>query len=512
MAETQNTTPLTAAVNDDATLDRVQRIAVVDAPTRQVATPTPSVVLDPSLTAPLQPMALTAPVQQLHKVGTPIVVFDEQRLQILTDTIMSGATPPELDLFKLVCERTGLDPFTRQIHAVKRSVKDGNRWVDRWSFQVAIDGFRLIAERTGKYRGQDLPLFCGRDGIWRDVWLEDENPLASLVAVLRADFDQPIKAVALWREYVQTKDEYVDDANGQGRKTGKKIPAAMWAKMPTIMLAKVAEALALRKAFPQELSGIYTDDEMAQAENGQPSAEDAERVQRRRQAPRQQAQRRTQAASPAAPPVDAPKATWTGKGPVFCLPPYREKGVAIDAVYDPGSKKLKKSKTKGQPDEIVECGGMFVVNDDRLTAAAKWIGEKFAKHKELETAGEVGGDGYLDAADYERFVEWSQDVSAEIERRAAILNTAAQHAAADTSTKPVDVDVSITVTNTLAAPGEDPQSIETAVVPMPAAIVQPEPTTDAPVKCAACDGSGGTSKKPCKPCLGTGTIVRSKQK
>jgi hypothetical protein len=71
----------------------------------------------------------------------------------------------------------------------------------------------------------------------------------------------PFTASARWKEYVQEKDEYEDS-----RKTGKKVPAAMWAKMPYLMLGKVAEALALRKAFPNDLSGIYTHEEMQQAD------------------------------------------------------------------------------------------------------------------------------------------------------------------------------------------------------------------------------------------------------
>jgi len=69
-------------------------------------------------------------------------------------------------------------------------------------------------------------------------------------------------ATARWAEYVQTKAEYKN-----GSATGVQIVSDMWAKMPHTMLGKCAEALALRKAFPAELSGVYSDIEMQQADS-----------------------------------------------------------------------------------------------------------------------------------------------------------------------------------------------------------------------------------------------------
>ena len=165
------------------------------------------------------------------------------QIEVLKATIARDCTDDELKLFLMACQRTALDPFVRQIYAIKRAGK--------MTIQTGIDGFRLIAARSHLYRGQDGPYWCGEDGAWRDVWLKHGHPFAARVGVYVEGFPAPLYAVATWEEYAVYKE------------AGKL--EFMWAKMPALMLGKCAEALALRRALPQELSGLYTDDEMGQA-------------------------------------------------------------------------------------------------------------------------------------------------------------------------------------------------------------------------------------------------------
>ncbi|WTC56882.1 phage recombination protein Bet [Streptomyces cellulosae] len=176
----------------------------------------------------------------------------DQQAVLQQSGIDNQVAPAELSAFLHLCQRTRLDPFSRQIYLIGRYDKRQRRKV--YTPQTSIDGYRVIAHRAAAEAGHALgyedTLWCAKDGRWRDVWLSEEPPAAAKVTVIRNGMR--FSAVARYAEYVQLRDG---------------APSGLWGKMPATMTAKCAEALALRMAFPHDLAGVYTAEEMAQADN-----------------------------------------------------------------------------------------------------------------------------------------------------------------------------------------------------------------------------------------------------
>lgn len=180
-----------------------------------------------------------------------LITFDDDKLALIKRTVAKDATDDELALFLHQARRMGLDPLARQIHFQKFKSKNGK---DNVSFITTVDGYRLIADRTGRYAGNREPVF---DGVIKDAnYGYSQNgpdiPAKATVTVYKVVGGKvrEFSHSAYWKEYYP----------GQYR-------GHMWRQMPHVMLAKCAEAGALRKAFPADLSGVYTRDEMDQAHN-----------------------------------------------------------------------------------------------------------------------------------------------------------------------------------------------------------------------------------------------------
>lgn len=170
------------------------------------------------------------------RADTRIVSADDwtdERVEFIRNAYCGGAPDAQAEMFIQIARRRGLAPEEKHIYLIKRG--------DNWTIQTSIDGYRLIADRTGDYAGSDDPVF-EYDG--------EAHPSKASVTVWKFVKGQrcAFTASARWTEYLPPERQ-----------------RTMWLKMPHTMLGKCAEALALRKAFPAQLSGIYTDDEMEQA-------------------------------------------------------------------------------------------------------------------------------------------------------------------------------------------------------------------------------------------------------
>lgn len=201
---------------------------------------------------------------EIAKVGGALAVrpdqteWTPQQGAVLRQSgIDNQVTSEELSAFLHLCQRTRLDPFSRQIYLIGRYDKRVQRKV--YTPQTSIDGYRVIAHRAAAEASHPLgyedTLWCDGSGKWRDVWLSDAPPAAAKVTVIRNGMR--FSVVARYTEYVQT--------NRDGG------PSGLWGKMPATMTAKCAEALALRMAFPHDLAGVYTAEEMGQADNPAPA-------------------------------------------------------------------------------------------------------------------------------------------------------------------------------------------------------------------------------------------------
>jgi phage recombination protein Bet len=189
-----------------------------------------------------------SPVVGAARAMVRALEFSPDQRKMIRDTFASGASEGEFAVLMEVARARNLNPLLRQIHFVKRW--DSQKRCEVWSTQISIDGLRAVAERTSIYAGQDEPEYEHN---------QDGKLICCKVRVYRKDWQRPAVGVAYFAEYVQTKKD--------GTVT------QFWATKPHIMLAKCAEALAIRKAFPEDTAGLYTPEEMGEAAHAERTVE-----------------------------------------------------------------------------------------------------------------------------------------------------------------------------------------------------------------------------------------------
>lgn len=163
--------------------------------------------------------------------------WSPEKIELLKTTICKGATDDQLELFRYVCNHTKLDPFLKQIYGIIRNGKDG----PVMTIQTSIDGLRLIADRTGKYLPGREPTF---------VYDQNKRVFSATAYIKKQTTDGQWHEVCATAHLSEYMPKYAND---------------FWATKPHLMTSKCAEALALRKAFPAEMAGVYSEDEMDQA-------------------------------------------------------------------------------------------------------------------------------------------------------------------------------------------------------------------------------------------------------
>lgn len=270
---------------------------------------------------------------------------------LIKRTVGKDLTDDELDLFLYHCRQYGLDPLLGQIHATKRKQRnDDGSYTGRMVIQVGIDGYRAMAQRTGRYCPGPITYHENKDGRFY---------AATATVYIRVPSGEPghsewrpVEATAYVREYMQTRYD---------KESGQHVPNAMWAKMPRNQTAKCAEALAIRRALP-DLGGVRTDEEMEQA--------DSEHVEP------------MPTPAPARPPAPEPTAPEPA-----------------------GAPEMAKPMPEPEPATPRPAGGPGGLTDDDLTPPDPPTGEQRARLKALIRT-KVAGKPLLDAADTAQVIEF----------------------------------------------------------------------------------------------------------
>lgn len=183
-----------------------------------------------------------------------VVAENTQNLDLIRQTYAKDLTEPEFQLVIAEANSRGLSALNREVVGIK--------FQGKMSTFVTLAGLRRLADRTGLIRGVDGPHWRGADGVWRDVWTEETPPIAARVLVWRVDGDRPYVGTAVWKERAQ-----------YFFKEGQKRLSQTWAAMPALMLGKVAESDAYKRArLVADNLNVYLDEPGEGPRDGKASA------------------------------------------------------------------------------------------------------------------------------------------------------------------------------------------------------------------------------------------------
>jgi phage recombination protein Bet len=199
-----------------------------------------------------QTLAVVGQESELQRALADSKLFQTLKRQLFP----ADTTDEEAAINIRFCIAQGLNPAAQDVYFARVQGKLKN--------MTSIDYLRARAEATGEYEGQTLPQFCGKDGKWSELWLAAAPLYAAKIGVYRKGWREPLQVIALYAFYV--------------------VPGSrMWTpERCSFQLAKCAEALALRKAFPKQLGHLYAPEEMEQAERtkAEPAEEKRARLMR----------------------------------------------------------------------------------------------------------------------------------------------------------------------------------------------------------------------------------------
>lgn len=172
-------------------------------------------------------------VKQTHEIN----YSDKLMIETLKQTVAQNTTDAEFKIFCEFCKSTKLNPFKKEVWCIVT----GEGKYRRMQLMTGINGFHAIANSHPQYDGMEIGLI-GKSGEYLPMTYPNNDYIGAWAKVYRKDRRIPVEGVAMLSEY--------DKKHGN------------WITMKRVMINKCSESVGLRKAFPQELNGLYTQEEM----------------------------------------------------------------------------------------------------------------------------------------------------------------------------------------------------------------------------------------------------------